>query len=125
MPASVVESLGLGTMRAIHETGAKPPTKADLERIAGVPQYATGGLVQRVTQPARSVGNDEGGSGELVREVRRLRDEVREQTERVREQTDRLESVERRVVVSRRTSRGIVDKGTEYRRQKRTTERTQ
>ena len=115
MPKEVVESLGLPAMRAIHETGAKPPTKADLERIAGVPQYATGGLVQRVTRPAtrpaRPAGDDGGGSGELVREVRRLRDEVREQTERVREQTDRLESVERRVVVSRRESRDIVETG--------------
>ena len=56
MPKEVVEALGLPAMRAIHETGAKPPTKADLERIAGVPQYASGGLVQRVTQPASSAG---------------------------------------------------------------------
>lgn len=107
MPKEVVESIGLPVMRAIHETGAKPPTRADLERIAGVPQYASGGLVQRVTQPARPVGDDGGGSGssaELIREVRRLRDEVSEQT-------DRLESVERRVVVSRRESRDIVETG--------------
>jgi hypothetical protein len=56
MPKEVVESIGLPAMRAIHETGAKPPTKADLERIAGVPQYASGGLVQRVTRPASSAG---------------------------------------------------------------------
>jgi DNA repair exonuclease SbcCD ATPase subunit len=56
MPKEVVEALGLPAMRAIHETGAKPPTKADLERIAGVPQYASGGLVQRVTRPATSAG---------------------------------------------------------------------
>ena len=107
MPAPVVESLGLPAMQAIHETGAKAPTKADLKRIAGVPQFASGGFVQRVTQPARSVGNDRGGSGssaELIREVRRLRDEVSRQT-------DRLESVERRVVVGRRESRDIVETG--------------
>ena len=107
MPKEVVESFGLPVMQAIHETGAKPPTKADLERIAGVPQYASGGLVRRVTRPARPAGDDEGGSGssaELIREVRQLRDEVSEQT-------DRLESVERRVVVSRRESRDIVETG--------------
>jgi hypothetical protein len=107
MPKEVVNALGLPAMRAIHETGAKPPTKADLERIAGVPQYATGGLVRRVTRPARPAGDDEGGSGssaELIREVRELRDEVSEQT-------DRLESVERRVVVSQRESRDIVETG--------------
>jgi hypothetical protein len=107
MPKKVVESIGLPAMRAIHETGAQPPTKAEMERIAGVPQYATGGLVRRVTRPARPAGDDEGGSGssaELIREVRQLRDEVSEQT-------DRLESVERRVVVSQRESRDIVETG--------------
>jgi hypothetical protein len=118
--AETTQRVGVPALQAIQE-GTMTVTAAQLEAMAGVKGFAEGGFVGAVTQPARSVGNDESGSSsstELIREVRQLRDEVSEQT-------DRLESVERRVVVSRRTSRGIVDEGTEYRRQKRTTERTQ
>jgi hypothetical protein len=67
--------------------------------------------VGAVTQPSTSFGGSSSSSAELIREVRQLREEVRDQTERVREQTDRLESVERRVIVSRRDSRDIVETG--------------
>jgi hypothetical protein len=106
MPKEVVEALGLPAMRAIHETGAKPPTKADLERIAGVPQYATGGLVRRVTRPASSAG---GPDVEAV--AQQAADRASRQTaERV------AESIADRPVIMKvppRAARDIVETGQE------------
>jgi len=99
MPKEVVESIGLPAMRAIHETGAKPPTKADLKRIAGVPQYATGGLVRRVTRPASSA------SGPDVQAVaQQAADQASRQTaERV------AESISDRPIIMRVPPRGARD----------------
>jgi len=104
MPAPVVESIGLPAMRAIHETGAKPPSKADLERIAGVPQYASGGLVQRVTRPASSAG---GPDVEAV--AQQAADRASRQTaERV---ADSIADRPNIVRIGRRGSRDIVEAG--------------
>jgi hypothetical protein len=65
MPQEVVRALGLDTMRRIHEMATARPTRRDLERLAGVPGYATGGLVGAVAQPA----SQPGGRGDIAREA--------------------------------------------------------
>jgi len=106
MPAEAVRSLGVGTMRQIHAAATSAPRRADLERVAGVPPgYRSGGFVQGLTRPAGDGGSE--GSGSVVSELRRLRDEVRTQT-------NRLEQVERRVDVRRRSARDIQRRAETY-----------
>ena len=113
MPAEVVSAFGIDAMRAIHQAATRAPTRADLESVAGVPGYATGGLVQAVTGP---VSRGESPSGDVV-------GAIEEQTRRIDEQTRRLERMERRVEVDRRTARDIQDRGQEYDRLKNPTDR--
>jgi hypothetical protein len=98
MPQEVVDSLGLDTMRQIHSMAAQTPTRADLQRIAGVPGYATGGLVTAMTRPAG--GGSQGDMQAVVDEVRGLSEEVA-----------RLKRRPPPVVVSRRTARDTVSEG--------------
>jgi hypothetical protein len=111
MPKEVVQSIGLPAMRAIHETGAKSPTKADLERIAGVPQYASGGLVRRVTQPASSAG---GPDVEAVAQQAAER-ASRRTAERV---ADSIASQPNIVRITDRGAQDIIETGEEHRTRK-------
>jgi len=74
MPADVVNALGLDTMRRIHEAASVLPSRQSLEGRAGVPGYATGGLVGAVSGPGPR-GDDE-TDGELLGEIRQLRDDI-------------------------------------------------
>lgn len=108
MPADVVSRLGVGTMRQIHAAASAAPSRADLERLAGVPGYATGGLVTAVTRPATDSGRRD---GQMTEEIRRLREDVQKQTQR-------LEQVKRRVNVPRRSARTIYEEGEAYSKRK-------
>jgi len=103
MPKEAVDALGLDFFRSIHQAAAGP-SKADLDRIAGVPGYASGGLVRAMTRPAGRGG--EGGRQQmdrLVDEVRRLRDETRRLAERPNV-----------VQIPDRGARDIVEAGIDY-----------
>jgi chromosome segregation ATPase len=115
MPKEVVEALGVPAMRAIHETGAKPPTKADLERIAGVPQYASGGLVQRVTQPASSAG---GPDVEAVAQQAAEQAADRASRQTARRVADSIASRPNIVRISDRGAQDIVETGENHRARK-------
>jgi hypothetical protein len=82
MPAPVVEELGVGTLRGLQAMveGQMHVSGQDLRRVAGVPGFQEGGLVQRVTQPAPT-GRGDGVTQEqlqqVVDEVRGVADEIR------------------------------------------------
>lgn len=82
MPAPVVEELGVGTLRGLQAMveGQMHVSGQDLRRVAGVPGFQEGGLVQRVTEPAPT-GRGDGVTQEqlqqIVDEVRGVADEIR------------------------------------------------
>ncbi|PQJ26771.1 hypothetical protein BSZ35_19170 [Salinibacter sp. 10B] len=105
MPKEAVSTLGLGTMQRIHAAATGLPSRRDLERLAGVPAYATGGMVTAMTRPAPPVSSGAGSrQDQLIQEVRALRRE-----------TARLAERPARAVLTRRTSHEALLEGEEYR----------
>jgi hypothetical protein len=103
MPAEVVSAFGVDAMRAIHQAATRAPSRADLESVAGVPGYATGGLVSEVTRTASSPS---GGTAAVAQEAA---DRASQQTaERV---ADRLADRPNIVRITQRGSRDIVEAG--------------
>jgi hypothetical protein len=105
MPQSVVSALGVDTMRAIHQAAASTPTRADLERLAGVPGYATGGLVTSMTQP---VGGSDSSAGGIAPE----------QFEKLRKDVQALQDRPVYAVVGRRAAADVVRVGEEEQRRR-------
>jgi hypothetical protein len=100
-------------MRAIHQAASSTPTRSDLETLAGVPGYATGGLVSAMTRPA---AGGQGAQRGMVEAVERVEQQISNQTRR-------LEQMDRHVEVDRRTARDIQDRGQEYDQLKNPTDR--
>lgn len=105
MPESVVSALGVDTMRAIHQAAASTPTRADLERLAGVPGYATGGLVTSMTRP---VGGSDSSAGGIAPE----------QFEKLRKDVQDLKDRPVRLLIGGRTARDIQEEAALYDEQK-------
>ncbi len=105
MPESVVSALGVDTMRAIHQAATSTPTRADLERLAGVPGYATGGLVTSMTRP---VGGSDSSAGGIASE----------QFEKLRKDVQDLQDRPVYAVVGRRAAADVVRVGEEEQRRR-------
>lgn len=110
MPADVVSALGVDTMQAIHEAASHRPTRADLERLAGVPGYATGGLVTAMTRPV-------GGGG---RDAERIAREAAAQAadETARRVAEEVASRPNIVRIDGRGAQDIIETGQEHRTRK-------
>jgi hypothetical protein len=107
MPADAVSALGVGTMRAIHQAASSTPTRADLERLAGVPGYASGGLVTSMTRPA----SDQAGA-----DMERMAEEVASQT--ARQVAEEVAKRPNRILIGGRTARDIQEEAALYDEQK-------
>ena len=109
MPAEVVNAFGVDAMRAIHQAASKAPSRSDLEAVAGVPGYATGGLVTEVTRPAGTATRSD-----------RMEEAARQAaTETARQVAEEVASRPVRVFIGGRAARDIQTEAQEY-QQKRT-----